>query len=90
MMIHLHVKEATAEHYSQHHLRNQKSRGGDLNDIHKNILRLLEQDFTKKEAAQQLGINVHTLDRCLRDIYKMENVHSMTAAVAKAIREKII
>jgi len=62
----------------------------ELTTIHKSILRLLERGCTKQQAANILDMNVHTLDAHLREIYRIVDVHTMTAAVAKAIREKII
>lgn len=62
----------------------------ELTTIHKSILRLLERGCTKQQAANILDMNVHTLDAHLREIYRIVDVHTMTAAVAKAIREKMI
>lgn len=61
-----------------------------LNKIQKEILRYLEAGHTKQQAAEKMGLNVHTFDGRLREIYKIVDVHTMTAAVAKAIREKLI
>jgi len=61
-----------------------------LSTLQKEILLYLEQGYTKHEAAKELRMSVHTFDSYLREIYRIENVHTMTAAVAKAIREKMI
>lgn len=54
------------------------------------ILLYLEQGCTKQEAAEKMGLSVHTLDCYLREIYRVIDVHTMTAAVAKAIRKEMI
>ena len=71
-------------------VHNRQCNSDALEKIHKEILRYLEQGYTKRQAADAMVMSVHTLDGHLRDIYRIINVHSMTAAVAKAIREKII
>ena len=61
-----------------------------LNKTQQDILLYLERGLSKEEAANKLGINVHTFDAYLRGIYSSIGVHTMVAAVAKAIRDGMI
>lgn len=61
-----------------------------LTKYQRSILLCLEQGCTKHIAAEKIGTSVHTIDAHLRTIYRSMGVHTMPAAVAKAIREKII
>ncbi|MEW5800278.1 MAG: hypothetical protein AB1728_14865 [Bacteroidota bacterium] len=70
--------------------RNGHTDGEVLTKIHKEILHCLEKGYTKPQTAKKLGLNVYTLDALLREIYKIIDAHTMTEAVAKAIREKMI
>ncbi len=54
------------------------------------ILRLMGDGFIKKEIADQLSISQHTVNSHIRSIYDKLQVHTNTAAVAKAIREDIV
>jgi DNA-binding NarL/FixJ family response regulator len=56
----------------------------------KEILKLLTEGHGYKTAAYQLGISYHTVSFHLRNIYEKLQVHSMSEAVAKALREKIV
>lgn len=67
-----------------------RSKRAALTAIKKMILPYLEKGYTKRQTAKKMGLSVHTLDGHLRDIYRIINVHTMTAAVAKAIRERMI
>lgn len=70
--------------------RTNKTDQTELTTIQKSILRLLERGYTKQQAANKLDMSVHTLDAHLREIYRLVDAHTMTAAVAKAIRERMI
>lgn len=72
------------------HSRSGHHNGDPLTKIHKEILRSLAEGCTKQQAAHTLRMSVHTLDGHLRDIYEIMDAHTMTAAVAKAIRENMI
>jgi DNA-binding NarL/FixJ family response regulator len=54
------------------------------------ILRLLSEGVDREAIAGTLHISHHTVDFYIRNIYHKLNVHSQSAAIAKAIREKII
>lgn len=84
------LEERTGIYPIEDPARNGQSDCDALEKIHKEILRYLEQGYTKRQAADAMVMSVHTLDGHLRDIYRIINVHTMTAAVAKAIREKMI
>jgi DNA-binding NarL/FixJ family response regulator len=51
------------------------------------ILQLLVQAKTVKEAAAHLGISFHTADEYIRSVYTKLQVHTRSGAVAKALKE---
>ena len=51
------------------------------------ILQLLVQAKTVKEAAADLGISFHTADEYIRSVYTKLQVHTRSGAVAKALKE---
>jgi DNA-binding NarL/FixJ family response regulator len=53
----------------------------------KDILQLLVQGHSTKEAASHLKISYHTADGYIRDIYEKLQVNTRSSAVAKAIKE---
>jgi DNA-binding NarL/FixJ family response regulator len=54
------------------------------------ILQLLVQGHTTKEAAAQLGIGYYTADEYIRTVYEKLQVRSRGSAVAKAVREGLV
>lgn len=56
----------------------------------KEILKLLVEGHSYKTAAAALGISYHTVSFHLRNVYEKLQVHSMSEAVAKALREKLV
>lgn len=54
------------------------------------ILSLLVEGSTMKQIANRLGVSYHTIDTHLRSIYDKLHVHSRSAAVAKALRERLL
>jgi DNA-binding NarL/FixJ family response regulator len=56
----------------------------------KEILSLLIDGFTMQQIADHLTVSYHTIDTHLRNIYDKLHVHSRSAAVAKALREKLL
>lgn len=56
----------------------------------KDILQLLVQGHSTKEAAAQLQISYHTADGYIRDIYEKLQVNTRGSAVAKALKEGIV
>jgi DNA-binding CsgD family transcriptional regulator len=53
------------------------------------ILRFMVKGLIKKEIAEQLSISYHTVDNHERNIFRKMNIHNRSAAVAKALIEKI-
>lgn len=53
------------------------------------ILRLMVKGLIKKEIATELSVSYHTVDNHQRHIFHKLNVHTRSAAVAKAIMEKL-
>jgi len=56
----------------------------------KEILQLLVQDHSTKEAAARLHISYHTADGYIRDIYEKLQVNTRSGAVAKAVKEGLV
>ncbi|NWK54528.1 response regulator transcription factor [Verrucomicrobiaceae bacterium N1E253] len=56
----------------------------------KQLLELLSQGMTISEASDKMEISVHTTDTYIRRIYKKMEVHSHSAAVARALREGLL
>ncbi len=54
------------------------------------LLRLLVEGHNYKTAAVELGVSVNTISFHMRHIYEKLHVHSKSAAVAKALRERLI
>lgn len=61
-----------------------------LSDRELHILRLMVRGLIKKEIAEELRISYHTVDNHERNIFKKLNIHTRSAAVAKALIEKIV
>lgn len=53
------------------------------------IVQLMVKGLIKKEIAEQLSISYHTVDNHERNIFRKMNIHTRTAAVAKALIERI-
>ena len=53
------------------------------------ILRLMVKGLIKKEIAEHLSISYHTVDNHERSIFRKMNIHTRTAAVAKACIERV-
>ena len=54
------------------------------------ILQLLVEAHAQKQIARTLGLSPHTVDTHVRNIYSKLHVHSCSAAVAKALQERLI
>ena len=54
------------------------------------LLRLFVDGHNYKTAAAELGVTVHTISFHLRSIYDKLQVHSKSAAVAKALRNRLV
>ena len=54
------------------------------------LLKLLVEGHNYKTAAAELSVSFHTIHFHMRNIYEKLQVHSKSAAVAKALRNRII
>jgi DNA-binding NarL/FixJ family response regulator len=54
------------------------------------VLSLLAQGFAKKEAAVKINLSLHAVDFHTRNIYKKLQAPNIAAAIATAIRQKLI
>ena len=61
-----------------------------LTSREKDILQLLVQGHSTKEAAAQLQISYHTADSYIRAIYEKLQVNTRGSAVAKALKEGLV
>ena len=61
-----------------------------LTDRETDVLNELVAGKTKKRIARDLFLSIHTVDTHLRSIYAKLHVNTQTAAVAKALSEKLI
>jgi DNA-binding NarL/FixJ family response regulator len=66
------------------------SSGYPLTDREREILKLLVDGHSKKQIAEEIFLSFHTIDTHLRNIYTKLHVHSRSAAVAKALKERIL
>ncbi len=70
--------------------RRENSADYNLTDREREILNLLVNGTTKKEIGIELGISVHTVTTHLRRVYEKLHVTKNAAAVAKALRERLV
>jgi DNA-binding NarL/FixJ family response regulator len=56
----------------------------------KEILQLLVQGHSTKEAAAHLHLSYHTADGYIREIYEKLQVHTRSGAVSKAVKEGLV
>jgi DNA-binding NarL/FixJ family response regulator len=61
-----------------------------LSPRERDILQLLVQGHTIKEAAAALGIGFYTADEYIRAVYEKLQVKSRGSAIAKALKERIV
>ena len=61
-----------------------------LSPRERDILQLLVQGHTIKEAAAQLGIGFYTADEYIRGVYEKLQVNSRGSAIAKAVKEGLV
>jgi DNA-binding CsgD family transcriptional regulator len=54
------------------------------------MLSLIVEGLTAKEMADQLSVSIHTIDSHTRHLFKKLDVRSRAAAVARALRERIV
>jgi len=61
-----------------------------ISDREREILEWMTQGLTKKEIAVKVNLSIHTVSTHLRNIYAKLHVNTRGAAVAKAIRDKLV
>jgi DNA-binding NarL/FixJ family response regulator len=61
----------------------------DLTERERDVLRCLVEGRSYKEVAAQLGISSETVRSHIKGIYRKLQVHSVAAAVSRAIREQL-
>jgi DNA-binding CsgD family transcriptional regulator len=62
----------------------------ELNQTEKKLLLLLSEGYPLESAAVTLNVSRFSADKYLQNVFGKLDVHSTVAAVAKAIREKMI
>ncbi len=62
----------------------------DLSERELDVLRCLVQGLAYKQVAHQLSISIHTVRNHIRSIYGKLRVHSVAAAVSRALREGLV
>jgi DNA-binding NarL/FixJ family response regulator len=61
-----------------------------LSDGERRVLKLLVEGHSYQECADALEISVNTVRNYIRTIYDKLHVHSKSAAVARALRERLV
>lgn len=62
----------------------------DLSPRELDVLRCLVQGMSYKHVAAELNISIHTVRNHIRNIYGKLRVHSVAAAVSRALREGLV
>ncbi|MFW1332170.1 response regulator transcription factor, partial [Vibrio parahaemolyticus] len=61
-----------------------------LSEKEKKVLSFLVEGLSYKMISDELNISYHTVNFHIRNIYHKLHVHTVSEAVAKAIRENIV
>jgi len=61
-----------------------------LSEQEAEVLRRIAKGMTKRTAAQDMGLSLHTVDNYLRRVFEKLHVQSLPAAVATAIRSGLL
>lgn len=61
-----------------------------LSPREREMLALIVDGLTAKEIADRLGVSIHTIDTHTRHLFKKLDVRSRAAAVARALRERMV
>jgi DNA-binding NarL/FixJ family response regulator len=67
-----------------------KGNAYDLSEREREVLELMTLGLIKKEIADKLGLSFHTVNTHLRNIYTKLHVGTRGAAVAKALKERLV
>lgn len=61
-----------------------------LTEREQSVLKLMVGGQAKKQIADQLNLNQHTVDYMMRCIYKKLHVHCLASAVSLAVKERLV
>ncbi len=61
-----------------------------LSPREREMLVMIVEGLTAKEIAERLGVSIHTIDTHTRHLFKKLDVRSRAAAVARALRERMV
>lgn len=61
-----------------------------LSPREREMLSFIVEGLTAKEIADRLGVSIHTIDTHTRHLFKKLDVRSRAAAVARALRERMV
>ena len=61
-----------------------------LSPREREMLALIVEGLTAKEMAERLDVSIHTIDTHTRHLFKKLDVRSRAAAVARALRERMV
>jgi DNA-binding NarL/FixJ family response regulator len=61
-----------------------------LSPRERDLLALLVEGLTAKEIADRLGVSIHTTSTHTRNLFFKLGVHSRAAAVARALKERLL
>ncbi len=64
--------------------------GLSLTDREQEVLRCLVNGSSYQEAADQLGVTIHTIRFHIKGVYSKLQVHSVAEAVSRAVRERLV
>jgi len=87
--INAHIAGKVLAMFKQHAAPSMRGTYG-LTAREREILERLTEGHPQKQIASQLSLSPHTVDTHLRNIYGKLHVHSRTAAVAKALQERLL
>jgi DNA-binding NarL/FixJ family response regulator len=62
----------------------------DLSPREKEVLNLLVEGLPEKQIADRLNVSFHTIDTHLKNMYHKLHVHTRSAVVAKALKERLL
>ena len=61
-----------------------------LNEREQRVLKCMVTGMARKQIADATGLNPHTVDYITRSIYRKLHVNCATAAVSKAVAERLV
>jgi DNA-binding NarL/FixJ family response regulator len=61
-----------------------------LSERERAVLECMVEGLVKKQMAERLGVNPHTLDYVVRCLYRKLHVNCQTAAVSVAMKDGLV